>query len=194
MASHHLGSGLSRYRYPGPEFCGINGTRRDHRRGFQFHSARTRRDRTLIFPMIASPWKITLSPASSPLVLLDFGERVNDEIEWGISKINEVIALTRSAAPLLQNLDNRSYQIAFEIQRSQTTDLLNAAAILDELIAWGARDIAELKIERSGITAHYWKFTQAVVTAINGKGRTVGNFLRTTKVQITAAGLVKTTV
>lgn len=144
--------------------------------------------------MLASPWKITLSPASSPLVLLDFGERVDDEINWGLGKLIEVIPLTRSDTPLLQDLKNRSYQFGYEVQRSQSTDALNAAAILDELIAWGARDIAELKIERAGITTHYWQFTQATVTAINGKGRTVGNFLRTTKVQITAAGLVKITV
>lgn len=144
--------------------------------------------------MIASPWKITLSPASSPVVLLDYGERVDDEIRWGVSKITEVIPLTRSAAPLLQNLDNRSYQFAFQVQRSQTTDALNAAALLDELIAWGARDIAVLKIERQGITAHYWQFAQASVTAIDSTGRTVGKFLRTTQVQITAAGLSKITV
>ncbi len=144
--------------------------------------------------MIASPWKITLSPASSPLVLLDYNNRVNDEIEWGLSKIVEVIPLTRSAAPLIQNLDNRSYQIAFEVQRSHSTDAELAAAVLDDLIAWGARDVAELKIERAGITTHYWKMTQAALTAMNGKGRTIGNFLRTTKVQITAAGLVKITV
>lgn len=144
--------------------------------------------------MIASPWKITLSPASSPLVVLDYGERLEDELDYGLSKMVEVIPLTRSAAPLLQNLDNRSYQISFEIQRKQTTDALNAAAVLDELIAWGARDVAELKIERSGITTHYWKMTQAAITTMNGKGRTVGNFLRTTQVSITAAGLVKITV
>lgn len=144
--------------------------------------------------MIASTWKITLSPASSPLVLLDFGDRVDDEIDWGLSKIVEVVPLTRSASPLLQNLDNRSYQISFEVQRTHSTDAALAAAVLDDLIAWGARDVAELKIERAGITSHYWKMTQAALTAMNGKSRTVGNFLRTTKVSITAAGLVKITV
>ena len=144
--------------------------------------------------MIASPWKITLSPAASPLVMLDFSDRVNDEIDWGLSKIVEVIPLTRSAAPLLQNQDNRSYQFGYEVQRTHSTDAELAAGILDDLIAWGARDVAELKIERAGLTTHYWKMTQAAITAINGKSRTVGKFLRTTKVQITAAGLVKITV
>lgn len=144
--------------------------------------------------MIASPWKITLSPAASPLVLLDYGERLADEISYGLTKLIEVIPLTRSAAPLIQDLGNRSYQFSFEIQRKQTTDALNAAAVLDELIAWGAYDVAELKIERSGITTHYWKMIQAAITTMDGKGRTVGNFLRTTKVSITAADLVKITV
>lgn len=144
--------------------------------------------------MIASPWKITLAPASSPLVLLDYGDRVNDEIDWGLAKMVEVIPLTRSASPVIQNLDNRSYQIAFEVQRSHSTDAALAAAVLDDLIAWGARDVAVLKIERAGITTHYWQMSQAAITAMNGKSRTVGKFLRTTKVQITAAGLSKITV
>jgi hypothetical protein len=140
--------------------------------------------------MLSSPWK--LSYGATPLVILDFGERLDDEIDWGGQRQAEVISLVDSSAPFLRDSKNLTYRIRFTVQRDSGTDVQSRTAMLDGLIAWAGKTPDVLKVQAAGIaTFPYWQFSRAIWTAHSAKGRTVGLGLNLTTYEITATGLAK---
>ena len=138
--------------------------------------------------MISSPWKITCGST----VILDYGERLDDEIDWGGSRVSEVVNLIDADTPFIRDAKNKTFTIKFQVQRDSGSDAASATAMLDGLIAWGGLTTAILKVQRQGITTFpYWQFARCLITATNAKGRAVGLGLNLTTYQITAAGLTK---
>lgn len=141
--------------------------------------------------MISSPWKLSFG-TSSPVVILDYAEKLEDEIDWGGTRQAEVINLVDSAAPFLRDAKNLVYKIRFTVQRDSGTDIQSRTAMLDGLITWAGKTRDILKVQAYGIaTFPYWQFSGAIVTATTFKGRTVGLGRNYTTYEITATGLSK---
>lgn len=140
--------------------------------------------------MLSSPWKISFG--TSPVVILDFGERLLEEIDWGGARVGEVVNLVDGAAPFIRDAKNVSYKIKFSVQRDSGSDIDSRTAMLDGLIAFAGRTAAILKVQAAGIaTFPYWQFSRCLITANNFKGLTYGLGRNLTTYEITAAGLAK---
>jgi hypothetical protein len=118
-------------------------------------------------PKISSNWKLTFSPASSPKVLLDYGDKIEGELRFPLSKGMEVVDLVDSEAPFLRDNGNNTYQIQFEVYTDEALDKTARQRVMESLIAVGAYGRAPLRIQVSGITDRYWQFANSFVREHN---------------------------
>ena len=113
-----------------------------------------------------SEWKLTLSPASSPVVLLDYGSELVSPVKMPLQRMVSVEPLTRSAAPYLHDGQNVSGTISFEVLVPAASNAAAGQAMLTAMLTALSRTNAPLKVERSGVTDRYWLFADALAAAV----------------------------
>ena len=116
--------------------------------------------------MISSNFKLTYDPAGAATVILDYGDRIGDELEFALAKSVETVQLIDAAAPFLRVAQNAVTTFSIVRATDKPTDKEARAAMLDSLIAAQAASKKPLKIEVNGYTdGRYWQFATATVTA-----------------------------
>jgi hypothetical protein len=144
--------------------------------------------------MTQSFWKLTLDPSGTPLVILNIGDLLDNELKFTLQKGMEVINLEDSSAPFLRSRRNAVYQIEFERR-------ILAASVEDarsEVLGWpiSLSDYGKkpLKCEFSGEN-DYWTFANAFITSATTHYK-IGNRdpALMLNVSITAASLTRTVV
>jgi hypothetical protein len=144
--------------------------------------------------MTKSLWKLTLDPAGTPLVILDTGDALDDELRFSLVKGLEVVELEASDAPFLRSRRNASYQIEFERRIIAASDVAARAAVLDWQISLEAYGKKPLKCQFTG-EDDYWTFANAFLTrAVTSRKITDKNPAYLLSIGITATGLTKTVV
>jgi len=120
--------------------------------------------------MISSCYKLTYDPAGTPVVILDYGDRIGDELEYALAKTVEVISLVDAAAPFIRVGKNAA--TSFSIMRAvdSPTDHEARAAILNSIVDAQTATKKPLKIEVLGYTdGRYWQFANATITTHKAK-------------------------
>jgi len=144
---------------------------------------------------IYSNWKITLDPGGTPLVLVNYLDRLESEIDLSAQRPVSVIPLVNAAAPLLQDGKNVSVTLAFARYDDSDTDANARKALMQSILTALAAESKILKIEVSGITDRYWQFASALVTAFRPvRYRDAPVARRLTSYQIVATGLTEVAV
>ena len=141
-----------------------------------------------------SAWKLTLSPSSSPLVLLDFGDAIEDEPEFGVSRLADVVPLVRSASPKIVDNSNLSYRFSVQRWLAVSTDAAARVAVLQSLGTAVARAPQVLRIDISGHSTAYWQFANAVVTATTGRRKISALPRHRIAIEILATGLTEVAI
>ena len=143
--------------------------------------------------MISSNWKLTYNPAGTPLVILNFGDKLDDELRFGFATGVDVVPLVDSFVPFLRATGNGVFQISFRRLLSQSSDKLARGAVLDWLLDNDALTKAPLKIEIQSGTYATYQFTSAVITQHETQRILDSPECRyAVDFQITAAGLTRT--
>ncbi len=141
---------------------------------------------------IISNWKLTLDPASTAVVLVNIGDKLVDEIEWGMSREVLVEPLVRSDTPFLDDGGNASVSIGYARYDDSDTDALSRQALLAAMLTAFATDPKILKIEVSGVTDRYWQFSAALVTSYKpGRYLNSSRSRRITSCNLLAAGMTQ---
>jgi hypothetical protein len=144
--------------------------------------------------MTKSLWKLTFDPSGTPLVILDQGDALDDELRFSLVKGLEVVELENSAAPFLRSRRNSVFNIEFERRIIAASDAAARSALLDWQISLADYGKKALKCEFTGEN-DYWTFANAFLTrAITYRKITDKNPAYILSVGITAASLTKTVV
>ena len=145
--------------------------------------------------MIVSNWKFTYDPLGTPLVLLDYGALLADEIVWSIQRGMEVVQLVDSAAPFLRASGNSVVSISFKVSQEESADSTARTKMLDSIIAVDALIKKPLKVQAYGVIATtYWTFANAYITGHEATpDRDAAASALYKSYTITATGLGKTT-
>lgn len=139
---------------------------------------------------ITSNWRLTIDPAVTPVVILDYADKMPAEPDFGKSEAAIVEDLVRSDTPFLDTARNRVHSITFARLLDSATDALSRQAMMLELLAASAEDPKPLKLEISGITDRHWLFSGCVVTELKpGRYLFSAKPRRMVSYQITAVGM-----
>jgi len=117
--------------------------------------------------MIASDWKLTLDPAGTPLVLLDYGEMLEAELEFSGRRGVTLTPLVRSADPRMRDGKNLSVTFAFRVYRPADTWPLARAAAMATALAALEKTKAPLRIEAAGLGG-YTTYAECLVSDASG--------------------------
>jgi hypothetical protein len=141
---------------------------------------------------IRSAWKFTLDPDGTPVVILDFGDRIASEPEFNTRRGHELIEILQSDAPFLRDLRNLSGTVRIHrIAGPGETDAAARTAILDAAAAVLSKGKTTLRIDVQGNTTHHWLATQAMLIAATGTIKIHIATRRDNTVDIVFAGLSK---
>lgn len=116
---------------------------------------------------IYSRWRLTFDPGGLNLVILQFGDYLEGEIEPSLAREAEVVPLIGSAAPFLRPMGNNSYQMEYLVYRRATTDLAARSLMMDSLCAiddLGKKPLRMQVMDDAGLrTDRYWQWSEAIV-------------------------------
>jgi hypothetical protein len=139
---------------------------------------------------IVSNWKLTLDPAGTPLVLINIGDKLEEELSIGLSRLIDVIPLVRGTAPLIRNRGNAVTQLSYAIYQDAASDAVSRQDLLTSLITSLSADPKPLKVEISTITDRYWQFASAIISDVTPlRYIPAKNPRRLTRYSITATSL-----
>lgn len=141
--------------------------------------------------MILSPWKLTYDPFGDAVVLLDFGERIAEDVVWASQRGTSVISLVRSPAPFLHDGRNVSLRASYRklITAETPTNLLRN--VMSGLISHQALAKKPLKIEAKGIVEMYWLAAAAMVPQANMSTARSGRMANVYEYEIIAAEITE---
>lgn len=143
--------------------------------------------------MITSNWRMTYDPAGTPLVILDFQDKIDEEPRFGFQTGVDVVPLLASDLPLLRATGNGVFDISFRRLLSQSSDTLAREEVLEWLVNNAARGKAPLQIEILDGTYATYQFSAAVIVQHETQRIITSPFCRyAISFQITAAGLTRT--
>lgn len=115
---------------------------------------------------ISSNWKLTFDPGGSNTVLLDYGEWMEGELRFPMTKGLEVERIVE-ADDFLRPTGGTAFTIAFEVYKDYSTDALARQQVMTSLISIGNKSRKELKLQIYGITDRHWIFANAYITSHN---------------------------
>lgn len=131
---------------------------------------------------VESKWKLTLDPYGTPKVLLNFGDRIEDEISFPAKLGLEVVELTDSADPFLRPSGNNVVNLSWEVWQDEDTDANARQHVLNSLLAVLNYTRKPLRIEVYTITDRYWEFANAFITEHEPRRRLASPKARAAKV------------
>jgi hypothetical protein len=116
---------------------------------------------------IYSRWRLTFDPGGLNLVVLNFGDYLEAEIEPTLAREAEVAPLIGAIAPFLRPMGNNSHQLEFLVYRSASTDLEARTIMMDSLCAiddLGKKPLRMQVADDAGLrTDRYWQWSDAIV-------------------------------
>ena len=113
--------------------------------------------------LVQSKWKLTLDPAGTPKVLLNFGDKIDQELTFPLKLGLEVVDLVDSQDPFLRPSGNNKVEMSWTVYSDEDTDVESRVAVMNSLIAVMAYTRKPLRIEIDGFTDGYWQFANAFV-------------------------------
>ena len=113
--------------------------------------------------MISSCYKLTYDPAGTPVVLLNYGDKIEAELEFPLEKSVEVVQLVDSAAPFVRVSKNAVVNVSLGRALDAASDKEARAAVLAALILAQTATKKPLKIEVLGYSDRYWTFANATL-------------------------------
>jgi len=120
--------------------------------------------------MIPSSWKLTFDPGGTPIVLLDIGERLAAQVEWGSRRGSQVVPLVRGDAPFLFDGRNTVVQISFEkVAAENGTRADTLKGVIRAMMAHTSLSKKPLRIEAEGVPECYWQAAAATVPDLTSK-------------------------
>ncbi len=141
-------------------------------------------------PDVRSSWKLTWDPDGTPVVLLDFGDRLAAEILWPSERGSEVVALPDAVAPFLRDSGNRAITISFDrIEAGAGSHASVCKAIMVRLIQHGTLDKKPLKIEAVGVVETTWLATACLAPRMEPGIRVSGRSEWATRITLILAGI-----
>jgi len=148
--------------------------------------------------MLASNWKLTYDPAGTPVVLVDYGSFLAEELPFTLDKSVEVIGLIDAAAPFIRVGKNAVVTFTLEVILENTgadADADARKAVMRSLLAAQTATKKPLKIEAQGVTDCYWLFANSTVKKHSPRRHLSGpaGCLAATH-EITATGLTEVAV
>jgi hypothetical protein len=144
---------------------------------------------------LTSTWKLTLDPAGTTVVLLDYDQELAEDLSWSFQRGTEVVTLEESAAVFLRDKKSHVYSLGFTVFSDESTDSDSRRAIMVGLIAASALTKKPLKVEAMGVTDVYWIFSSCIVTDHDPQSVIPFPLPRIQRVyRITATGLSQVTV
>jgi hypothetical protein len=120
--------------------------------------------------MPLSNWKLTFDPGGTPIVLLDIGERLAEEVQWSSKRGSETIPLVDGPAPFLRDGKNVVTTISFEktaAENAPRADTLKG--VIRAMMAHSSLSKAPLRIEAEGVEDCYWQAAAATVPDLTSK-------------------------
>lgn len=146
-------------------------------------------------PKTISRWKLTFDPGGAAVVLVDFGQKLDDDLRFPLRKGVEEVRLVRAAAPLLRNTGNHAVGIRIGVYQDESTDKAARAAVLTSLIAAAGYGVKPLRVEIDDHAAGYWQFASCAVTEHEPARHIEAPAARWLRVyQLTCAGLSYTAI
>lgn len=143
--------------------------------------------------LVQSNWKLTLDPSGTPKVLLNFGDKIDEELSFPLKLGLEVVDLTDSPAPFLRPTKNNTVEISWTVYSDQATDKDSRVEVMNSLIAVMAYTRKPLRIEVSGHSAGYWQFANAFIKEFEPRRHLNSPIARAAKIySATCTGLTYT--
>ena len=116
---------------------------------------------------IYSRWRLTFDPGGIALVILQFGDYLEAELEPALSREAEVVPLIGSIAPFLRPMGNNSYQLEYLVYRSSNSDVAARTNMMDSLCAIDDLGKKPLRLQLANdaglLTDRYWQWSEAIV-------------------------------
>lgn len=108
--------------------------------------------------LLYSLYKVTFSPGSSPLVLINYGDYIDQELAVVLDRAFEVIDPVDATDVFIRDGKTAKYEFSFKVYKTESLDLTARVAALQSLITVAALGKKPLKIELQGHSGHYWQF------------------------------------
>jgi hypothetical protein len=112
---------------------------------------------------IRSLWKLTFSPAASPVVLVNYNDLIDQELGFSLAAACEVVEPVDSAVAFFRDGRTRTFTASIKVYKTETLDVDARVAALNSLVAAQAYSSAPLRVEVSGFSGHYWQFSSAFI-------------------------------
>ena len=108
--------------------------------------------------LLSSLYKVTFSPSSSPLVLVNYGDYIDQELAMVLDRAFEVIDPVDDADVFIRDGKSARYEFSFRVYKAETLDLTARVAAMNSLITVAGLGKKSLRIELQGHSGHYWQF------------------------------------
>ena len=123
---------------------------------------------------VLSRWQLTFDPdGESPKVLIAFGDLLDDELDWDLSRSIEVVPLAAAAAPFIRPAGNNAYALDFTVYKTSDTDEAARKAVMDVLRTTddlGKKPLRlEIATESGPVTSYYNQFANAAIRQLKAK-------------------------
>lgn len=125
--------------------------------------------------MIKSNWKITFDHAGAvPLVLLDFGDKIENELPYEWRHGVEVVDLAAASQPFIRGSGNATTRLQFTVYRSALDDESARAAVLNAVRSPLVPLLKKraLKIEAAGENGLSWTYPAAMIESLRAERST----------------------
>ncbi|MEO5914871.1 MAG: hypothetical protein ABIS50_11600 [Luteolibacter sp.] len=107
----------------------------------------------------ASEWKLTFDPDGTPLVLVDYGQEIDNELSIALERACELVPLLE-ADPFIRDEESQSHSFSVKVYTYQTLDKYARRDALNSLISTAALGKKPLKVEVNGIGG-YWQYANS---------------------------------
>jgi len=115
--------------------------------------------------LISSLHKLTFSPASSPLVILDYGQMIDQELAFSLAKAVEVIDPVDAADAFIRDGKSCIWKAQIRTYSTESLDLDARVAAMQSHLAVAALGKKPLRVQIQGYAGHYWQFADCMITA-----------------------------
>ena len=113
---------------------------------------------------VKSLYKLTFSPASSPVVLLDFGQWVSEELVIDLDKAVELVPLADAKDVFIRDALTSVWNFSIKTYTTEALDLDARVAAMQSQIAVSALGKKPLKLEINGYAGHSWQWASCAIT------------------------------
>lgn len=114
--------------------------------------------------LIHSLHKLTFSPATSPLVILDYGQFIDQELAFSLAKAVEVINPVDATDAFIRDGKSSVWKAQIKTYSTESLDLDARVAAMQSHISIAALGKKPLRVQIQGHSGHYWQFADCMIT------------------------------